>query len=275
MKKILIPHDFSDNSENTLQYGIELAKELSADIILLHVTPYPVVTPETGLPAFSYKDMQRENLNELNKLGEKIKTGHTFPGKIESFSDMGDITESIVQYCKEHPIEFVVMGIYQHGNKLMKALIGSNAVETSHKTKCTVIVVPPGTTYKRPHTVALASDKDIQNQDTSLQKAKEITALFNAELQILHVVPENHHFAPSEVVIDNFFEKKEERPPHKLFIITEKKVSEGLLGMLDNKLIDMILIEPKEHNLFYKLFHESVSKELVFASPVPVVLIHS
>ena len=275
MKQILIPYDFSENTESVLYYGLGLAKELHANIILLHVMPYPIVTPESGLPAFSYKDLQTDSLKELQAVADKIKTNEPAIESITCYSDMGDVTESIVTYCKKHPIEFVVMGINQHNTKLMKVLMGSNAVETAHKTTCTVIIVPPGTPYKTPKNIAFASNHDQTGRDPALQKARSISTLFHADFQVLHVVPEDHHFAPAEVVMDNYFEHKTEKQEHKLFIITEKKVSEGLLGMLSNKLIDMIVVEPKEHGIFYKLFHESVSKELAFSSPVPVVLIHA
>jgi len=271
MKKILIPYDFSENSEKTLNYGVSLAGEIGADIVLFNVTPYPIVTPEIGLPAFSYVDVMDDSLTELRKLADRLKKEIPSIKNVECFSEMGDITESIAEYCKVNPVEFIVMGIYRHGTKLMKALIASNAVETSHKTKCTVIVVPPNISYKRPTIIAFASDENISAKDPSLEKAKIISELFKAELQILHIVPEGHHFTESEVDSTN----SKEKPPHKLFIVTDKKISESLLGMLDNKLIDMIVIEPKEHSLFYKFFHESVSKELAFSSPVPVVMIHS
>ena len=275
MKKILIPYDFSVDAENTLNYGVSLAKEISADLILLNVTPYPIVTPEIGLPAFSYLDIMNDGLKELHKLADRIRKETPSIQSVECFSEMGDITESIVECCKKNLVEFVVMGIHQHDTKLMKVLIGSNAVETSHKTKCSVIVIPPNTIYKRPVTIAFACDPAISAQDASLEKAKSISGLLNAELQLLHVIPEGHHFQAKEISQNKHSEHESQSLPHKLFIITEKKVSEGLLGMLDNKLIDIIIIEPKEHTLFYNLFHESVSKEVAFLSPVPVILMHS
>jgi len=270
MKKILIPYDFSGNAENTLAYGIQLAKELSADISLFNVIPYPVVTPEIGMPAFSYKEMMHDDLTELQARALKIKKSESSIGTIECFCEMGDITEAIKTHCIQHPVDFVVMGIYHHGNKLMQALMGSNAVDAAHKLKSTVIIVPPDTKYKKPAIIAFAKEQN-ESGGKAIEKAKTIAHAFGAELQLIHVVEEHHHFTPAEVHADGASPGE----PHKLFIVTDKKVSEGLLGMLDNELIDMIMIEPQEHNVFYKFFHESVSKEVAFASPVPVLLIHS
>ncbi|PBQ34226.1 hypothetical protein CNR22_21450 [Sphingobacteriaceae bacterium] len=276
MKKILIPYDFTENSETSLNYGINLAKELHSEIVLVNVISYPLVTPEIGLPAFSYKDVIADSLKELRKLATKIAQNNSHLTKIECFAEMGDITQTLAEYCEKHPIEFIIMGISHQDNKLLKALMGSNALETSRKTRCTVIVVPHAFAYKKPKAIAFASDhSDVNSPDPSLQKAKAISNLFGAELEIIQVVGENHHFAPSEFVVNHFFDKTHEKQEHKLVIVTEKKVSEGLLGMLNNNLVDMMIVEPKEHSVVYNLFHESVSKEVAFASPVPVILMHS
>lgn len=275
MKKILVPYDFSESAENTLNYAIGLARDLSASLILMHVTAYPVVSPEVGLSAYTYQDAQEDSLKELKKIVEKIKNEQPFLTKVDYLSEIGDITHEVVSYCKEHLVDFIVMGISGHGNKFMKNVIGSNAVSVSKKVENTAIIVPPKTVYKKPVSIAYACDYTEDNAyDPFLEKAKQTAALFNANLQLLHVVPEGHHFAPTEVVIDNYTEHKLENSPHRLFIITEKKISQGLLGMLENKLIDMILIAPKKHSVFYKLFHESITKEIAFFSPVPVVTIH-
>ena len=34
MKKILVPYDFTETSQSALNYGIEVAKYLSADLVL-------------------------------------------------------------------------------------------------------------------------------------------------------------------------------------------------------------------------------------------------
>lgn len=274
MKQILIPYDFSESADAVLHYGAGLAETIQADIVLLHVMPFPVVTPETGLPAFSYQDMRADSLRELQQVADKLKISMPGIDQIECCIDMGEVTESIVEYCKKHPVEGVVMGIHQHGNKFMKALMGSNAVETAHKIACTVIVVPPGVNFKKPRMIAMAKEPD-QPSSPSVQRARAFCDALHAELELIEVVPEKQHVTPGEVVINDYFGRAAQREPHKMVLVTDKKVSEGLLSLLNNELIDMIILEPKHHGLFYKLFHESISKEVAFASPVPVVLIHS
>ncbi|MBK7854728.1 MAG: universal stress protein [Bacteroidetes bacterium] len=46
MKKILVPVDFSDNSENALEYACELGKKLNAEVFILHSYHVPVPVSE-------------------------------------------------------------------------------------------------------------------------------------------------------------------------------------------------------------------------------------
>ena len=45
LKTILVPSDFSECSEEALQYGLELARRFDASVHLLHVVPDPVAQP--------------------------------------------------------------------------------------------------------------------------------------------------------------------------------------------------------------------------------------
>jgi nucleotide-binding universal stress UspA family protein len=275
MKKILIPYDFTENSNNVLNFALGMAKDLQLGMVLMHVIAYPVMSPEVGLTTFSYTDADKEILEDLKKMAERLKKENPSVNDIECFSEMGDISDSIVSYGKKNQSDFIMMSVSGYGSAFFKSMLGSNAVSVSHKIQNPLIIVPPNTSYKKPRSIALASPYSENNEPSpALPKAKEIAALFNADLELMHVVPEGKHINSSEMIVDDYTSHKLENSVHKLFIITEKKVSEGLLGMIQNRLIDMILVEPKVHGVFYKLFHESVTKELAFKSPIPVMTIH-
>ena len=49
----------------------------------------------------------------------------------------------------------------------------------------------------------------------------------------------------------------------------------GILDFVKFHQIDMIIVEPKKHSIFHALFYPSITNELAFKSPVPVLTIHS
>jgi len=273
MKRILIPCDFSDTSENALNYGVELANYFSADIILLHSNQIPVMNPEMGLTAYSMEDINNDSLDALKNLAQKLKLTNAKVGNIEYHSEIGSVEEAVKEAGRKYSADLIVMGISGHGSALSKALIGSAAVSVSKDIEIPVLIVPPGINFGKIGRIAYACNYD-KNIASGLAKVKEFNAAFESSLYILHVVEKGHELNTEEIEVDNYIERRLDDSPHRTFIISENKTSEALLAFTKNNAIDLIIIEPKKHSLFHKLFNKSVTEDIAFNSTVPVLAIH-
>jgi nucleotide-binding universal stress UspA family protein len=275
MKKILVPCDFTEISENALDYAIELTKYFSGSLVLLHNSQIPVINSELGMTGFAYPNLVQDGEESLNHLAHRIQRDHPLITSIECHTEMGTASDTIIEYTQTHNVDLIVMGISGHGSRFMKLLFGSTAVELSKKINIPVVIVPPGYKFQKIQNIAYACnyDKDIEKTTTLIQ-VKYLNTLLGSNLQVLHVIPEGHELNLAESKIDCYVEEKLENASHKTFIIAEKSVSEGLLMFVENHDIDMLIVEPKKHSFFYNLFHESVTNEMAFFSPVPVLTIH-
>jgi nucleotide-binding universal stress UspA family protein len=275
MNKILVPCDFSETSENALVYATELAKYLSASLVLLHIDQIPVMSSEFGMTPYTVADTAGDSREMLQKIADKIRTREPSISGVEFFSEIGNATESIHEFTKTHSVDLIVMGISGHGSKFMKNLFGSTAVAVSKRVEIPAIIVPPGVKYKKIQNIAYACDYNPEiEQSTTLTQVKYINTLLDADLQILHVIPEGHNLDAKESEVDCFVEQKLENATHKTYIIAENNVSEGLLFFISHHEIDMIIIEPKRHTFMHNLFYQSITNEMAFFSPVPVLTIH-
>lgn len=275
MNKILIPCDFSETSENALAYGIEMAKYFSAGIVLLHVTQIPVMNSEFGLSAYSLTDASEESLKTLKEKAEIIKKTEPLISNVECYAEVGNPTDIIIDFTKKWFVDLTVMGISGHGNKLMKNIFGSTAVAVSRKIEMPLLIIPPEAKYKKLQNIAYACDYDKAIEDNStLIQVKYMTTLLGATLNILHVIPEGHELDEDESEVDTYVEQKLINSAHKTFVLTDNNITEGLLYYIKNHDIDMIMIEPKHHNFFHNVFYPSITNEVAFNSPVPVLTIH-
>ena len=276
MKKILIPCDFSEASENALNYAIDLSTYLSASIVLLHVDQMPVMTPEMSLSIYPpMQDLKQESLDALKNLAGKIKIGKSFNHAIDYYSETGATPGVILEHVNKLGVDLVVMGISGHGSQFMKNLVGSSSVDVSKKINVPLIIVPPGATFKKIQNIAYACDfrSELEN-NASLIKVKYLATLFDATLQVLHIMPEGHKMSPEETSVGNFVERSLENAPHKTYVITESKVGQALIRFVEQHQVDLIIIEPRRHSFFHKMFSGSTTNEIVFNSPVPVLTIH-
>lgn len=274
MNKILIPTDFSDTAENAVDYAINMANFFSANLILLHVNQIPVSTPEFGIAAYNFAEVKKDSLDTLNEKALKIKKEYPQISEVECFSEIGDSSDLIAEFSKNHNVDIVVMGNSGHGSKFKKNIFGSTSVTVAKKIAVPLMIVPPEVKYKAINNMAYACVYDEQIEtSTSLMKVRSLNNEFNSLLSVLHVIPENHLIDEKEANIDVYVENKLSTTEHRTYILTENNVSVGILDFVKDHNMDMIVVEPQKHSLFHSLFHSSVTNELAFFSTVPVLTI--
>ena len=274
MNKILVPTDFSDTAENAVNYAINMANFFSANLILLHVNQIPVSTPEFGIAAYNFAEVKKDSLDTLNEKALKIKKEYPQISQVECFSEIGDSSDLIAEFSKDHDVDILVMGNSGHGSKFKKNIFGSTSVTVAKKIAVPLIIVPPEVKYKAINNMAYACVYDEQIEtSTSLMKVRSLSNEFNSLLSVLHVIPENHLIDEKEANIDVYVENKLSTTEHRTYILTENDVSVGILDFVKDHNMDMIVVEPQKHSLFHSLFHSSVTNELAFFSTVPVLTI--
>ena len=143
VKRILVPVDFSENSNKILQYGIFVAKQFQAQINVVFVAqtfhdyseffePHmPIIQFEEDLVASA-----RERMDSF------LKENMDVPAVCENEILVGDVAEEILGLIDASNIDMVVMGT--HGYKgLEKILFGSVAEKIVKMASCPVLTVNP------------------------------------------------------------------------------------------------------------------------------------
>lgn len=270
MKTLLVPHDFSPSAENALNYAIELASYLSAKLVLLNVSLFPVMSPDMNLMVFSFDEMKEDGLTALRRLSEQIREKN--PSLVvDCRSELGDVGSTIEDYAKKEETDLIVMGISRQDSTLVKTLVGSNAVDVSRHVDKPVLIVPEGVKFHKVQNVVFASDYDEKVETgTLLIRVKYFSSLFNAMLHVLHVMPEGHGLSQKEAAVDDYIEHQLQGTEHRTWLVNEKRVAPGILKFVGEHHIDLIIAEPKKHSIF----HSSITKEIAFSSDVPVLMLH-
>jgi universal stress protein A len=138
--RIVVATDFSPRSEAAVDYAVELARRLGAQVTLLHLVPEPTAFDYTmgGIPADEWEQAREEAKNRLEH--ELARAKITYQG-IESLMRTGiALREEIVNAAKEVSADLVV--ISTHGYTGWKHLLfGSDAEKMLHEAPCPVLVV--------------------------------------------------------------------------------------------------------------------------------------
>ena len=276
MNTILVPLDFSEMSDNALLYAVNLANQLSANLMLLHVNSAPLYNNEYNLVSYAVTEETDNTLALLKERVELLKKDNRLIGDVEYFSEIGDFKSVMSNYIINKNIDAVVMGITGHNTVIGKAVFGSNAVTISRESSIPVFIIPKGYVYKEIKSIGYACEYDAHIvEQTGLLQIKNIAAMFGASLSVLHVIPDNHLINEMESETDLFVEHKLEKTSHKTFILSEDKPSIALLDFIKTHDVDVIVLEQKKHSFLHNLIYPSTTKEIAFSSPIPVLTIHS
>ena len=142
MKRILVATDGSVSSTEAVQFGVELAAENDAELMVVHVVPVFDVVPSTGFGmsgAFPHEPtkLDRAALDDA----AVVALEH---GVVSTTALLhGDVVDEIVAYADSHDVDVIVVG--SRGRSPISAtLLGSVSSGVLHEARRPVVVVRAG-----------------------------------------------------------------------------------------------------------------------------------
>lgn len=263
MHSILLPTDFSKNSQNAIDYAIYLFEREQCTFYILHA--YYLVPSETGT-----KFDASIELDALHKRLEATKSAkHTFETILVSDTALGAIDRAIF----EKDIQFVFMGTTGF-SAVQDVFMGS--VTTSvlkNINSSTIIAVPGEYDYDIPDDILFANDYKHTFKPAELSPIIKIASLWGSIINIVYVNSkkklENEQESNKEL-LDLYLKKTKHR-----FIKVKKKSSvTATLKDLekDYKNIGMVVFLKTEHSFFKKLIREPIIRNMTFKTEVPLMI---
>jgi len=137
LKRILVPHDFSETSHAAVNYGIALARAFGARLYFLHVGDRAQLELETEFPLGLEGAVQDAVRERLLKIVAPLEQSELKP---EFAVRPGSPASEIVRYAKDNEIDLVVMGTHGRG-VVSHAVLGSVAEKVVRTAPCPVLTL--------------------------------------------------------------------------------------------------------------------------------------
>ncbi len=142
VKRILVPVDFSECSQEGLQYAIGFANQFGARIMLFHATYLGYIYSSEGTALYDVRGLQNAARENAERQMQKFVRAAKF-GRVKyatAFTD-GSPALDICAFAKNHDVDLIITST--HGfTGLKHVLIGSIAEQVVRHASCPVFVVP-------------------------------------------------------------------------------------------------------------------------------------
>lgn len=153
-------------------------------------------------------------------------------------------------------------------------LLGSFSLMAATHFKDPLLIIPPDCTFNGIQKVGLACDMLNVSETLPVKSIRSFLDHFDAPLHILHIskseARETAQIAVASRSIQNMLQSL--RP--EMHVATHPTVKEGLEQFVELNNIDLLMVIPKERTFVERVFHKSITKNMVLHSRVPVMILH-
>ena len=269
MKTIFIATDFSSDAHQAAVYGVNLATYLGANIVLFHAYQTPISIPESFFvvtPDEMKNDAEQKLLMEV----KSIRLSETQP--INIIAAEGDVHEIIFFHTAKYEKCLLVCGRRGKG-KINRFYFGSTATKFLQKNLLPVLVVPEEALYHPINRIALAIEEINQTDMVTFDMLQSIGEKFDAIIYIVNVMNASDSEVSelsfrSERILNKF---KLLKPEYKF--IKSDDLSEALDTFIKENNIHLLSLISHHHTIFERIFIKSSTKELIFHSQIPLLLL--
>ena len=144
--RILIAVDDSSYSEQAVNYGVLLAKNLDSKITLVHVDEIPISSPYSADPLLNESPAMIPELMHIQEeasklLFKKIKEQHGDVVEMSAVTKIGRAQDEILSVADDCKADMIILGT--HGRTGFDHFIsGSVSESVARKAKCPVLIIP-------------------------------------------------------------------------------------------------------------------------------------
>lgn len=283
MKTLLVPIDYSDNSQNALSFALETARMTGSDIMLFHAF-FPVTSPPAAydvadvvraLEEARTKDLAAFARTAMQELAEKTATTNAISGhdkvSIRSVAKMGTSFELILKALDEYKVDLVIMGL-QGGGAISQAVLGSTTLSMMQASLVPVLAIPKGVSFTPFKSVVFAVNLSKLPAAADLRLLRDFLLACEAKLHVLHLYQNDEQQVKFDArpALENIAGKLEGVAYEVSFNVVED-VAADIQQFIQEKAADLLVLLPQKHNFIQRLLDKSVTGRITAHPLVPLL----
>jgi nucleotide-binding universal stress UspA family protein len=271
MKHILLPTDFSDNSEQAVPFAAEMAHLFDADLTLFN--SYKLPYSKSNLLVSITDRMKSDSESGLKVLRDKILANPRYKDlRIRLESRTGTFVPLIPKIADDCNTNLIVMGT-KGASGIKEIFIGSNTLEVINTTRCPVLAIPEDAEVVQFNKIAMATDLRKVPNEAQLDPLFKVARKCGSHIEFVHVNRDTGQALSQEQKkqLDNLM-KMAHGVEVSTTIVENKDIIDGLSEYVNANDPDLIAMLTRRHSLFEQIFQKSITNKLAFRTEIPLLV---
>ena len=280
MKKILIPTDFSGCANNAVDFAVQSAKILPAEIILLHAFEVKgnVYTDYMGVN----KEFTQSLLNEAEQKLKQVKKSIEETEKVVVTTRIfrGTVKDAVLKTAIEANADLIVMGTLG-ASGFKEKLLGSKTAGIIGSVSIPVMAIPYEYEWKKPETFLIATNH-FEKEPAILDYVFELADLYMSQVQVAVFTDEDDDEAATYMehlrrtpLYEKLLKQRYQEENLTAIHLYGLEFENTLQKYIKEKGIDILVMitYQKKEGIWNRMFNPSKTKKMSYHINVPLLAI--
>lgn len=278
MKNILVPTDFSSLSEYALEFAIQLAKPMNAQVQVIHLEEIPLgdlslhLSGEAGGSTISNDSLFNAQLFRSNKQKLiRIRREYNEEVTVNAFQYGGGFLKGIKHYLDENNVDLVVIGTTGQ-ESIQEFFSGNHTEQLIENIKVPVISLQDQQFHPIEDIVLGLDIEDEKYTRKAFDKVKVICEALGSTLHIIDVTNSKEDEQMMEML--NKIAKIAGLTNYLVDVIEDKDSKSALLDYAEGTDAGMIVVLSEAKGGLNRFFQHSFAASLTKKSTIPVLTVN-
>ncbi|NNC70190.1 MAG: universal stress protein [Flavobacteriaceae bacterium] len=274
MKKLLVPTDFSEQSEYALNVAAQIAKDTNAEIVVthmmgLHNTLINTTDNRSAEQALFQLKLSQKNFESF--LDKDYLKGIQVIDTVENQTVFSGINEVV----KKNDIDLIIMGSHGTTGLMQDIFVGSNTEKVVRTSEVPVLVIKNKRENFKINDVVFACDFKLENINVYKQ-AMKLFQLFNANVHLIYInIPQKFKSTEQmkEMVTDflTVVDGDSKKNIEKVVYFDDFSVEEGIFNYAKSVDADLVAIPTHGRKGLAHFFAGSITEDIANHLAMPVM----
>jgi len=271
MATIIVITDFSETAHNALEYACAFAAASSKiQLLLVNISAVPASYSGDGVAMAAISDSLYDKTGKLQEEIEAVTINASQPA-IQYRALLGDFIETLQELIEEERAGMIIMGTPAAYGEIWTW--DTNTLNALTKLTVPVLTIPPAVAFKPIANISFASIPGSLHSASPIESIKKLVKYTGARLHVVVVITAAYSEEKEKQAEAALRRQLEDINPE-YHIINEPHIVQAIGRFVEEQHIDLLVVRPRKHGVWYNLFHKSYAKELAKLNLIPVMALH-